>query len=109
VNRRLEELAQQRACISAEIAQERAALAGVAHDLQRPLQRIQRVRNDVQFFRERYVYLLLPVALLAVLNPGRTLRVALTAWSAWSAFSRARGNREERLTQALGTLAARRY
>lgn len=104
---RLDELALQRAGLSAEIAQERLELAEVAHDLQRPLQKVERIRQDVRLFRERYAYLLLPVALLAILNPGRTLRVALTAWTAWTAFARARGTPDERLTQALGYLAAR--
>jgi hypothetical protein len=105
---RLDTLARQRADLSAEIAQQRTGLAHAAQRLHRPLQRIDRAREDFQFFRERYVYLLLPVALLAVLNPGRSLRLLLGAWTLWRTFDRAGGTREDRVAQTLAAYAARR-
>jgi hypothetical protein len=103
---RLEALARRRVRISAEIARHRHEVAEVAQRLQPPLRRIERVREDLRFFRERYVYLLIPVALLVVLNPGRTLKLALGAFSLWQNFQRAPGDRNERLAHALSSVAA---
>ena len=50
----------------------------------------------MHFFRERYLSLLLPVALLAVLNPGRTLRLALGAVTLWRTVTQARLQAEAR-------------
>lgn len=105
---RLETLAQQRAVLSAEIAQHRVEIARAAQRLHRPLRRVDRIREDVHFFRERYAYLLLPVALLAILNPHRSLRLVLGAWTLWRTFQRAQGPRDQRLAQTFATLAARR-
>lgn len=104
----LERLARQREALSADLALQRIEIARAARRLEPPLRRVERLRDDVRFFRERYVYLLLPVAVLAVLNPGTTLRLALGAWSAWSAFSRASGPPGARAAQALSALALRR-
>lgn len=90
MSHKLDVLAQQRAVLSAEIAEHRVQVARAAQRLHGPLQRVDRLRADVHFFKERYVYLLLPVALLAVLNPGRTLRLALGAMTLWRTLSAAR-------------------
>jgi len=90
MNTRLESLAEQRAVLSAEIAEHRVQIAQAAQKLHRPLQKVDQIREDVQFFRERYVYLLLPVALLAVLNPRRTLKLVLGAATLWRTISQAR-------------------
>lgn len=90
MNTRLDALAEQRAVLSAEIAEHRVQIARAAQRLHRPLQRVDRIREDVRFFRERYVYLLLPVALLAVLNPRRTLRLVLGAMTLWRTLAQAR-------------------
>lgn len=79
MNANLDTLAEQRAVLSAEIAEHRVRIARAAQRLHAPLRRVDRIREDLHFFRERYIYLLLPVALLAVLNPGRTLRLVLGA------------------------------
>lgn len=102
---RLDALAQRRQTLSADLARQRAAIALAAQRLQPPLRRVERLRQDVRFFRERYVYLLLPVAVLAVLNPGRTLRLLLGAWTLWSRFDRGTEPPAERLAS---TLPARR-
>jgi hypothetical protein len=90
MNTRLDTLAEQRAVLSAEIAEHRVQIARAAQRLHGPLQKVDRIREDVHFFRERYLYLLLPVALLAVLNPGRTLRLALGAVTLWRTVTQAR-------------------
>jgi hypothetical protein len=79
MSQKLDSLAAQRAVLSAEIAEHRVQIARAAQRLHAPLRRVDRIREDVHFFRERYVYLLLPVALLAVLNPRRTLKLVLGA------------------------------
>jgi len=83
MNPRLQALAEQRAVLSAEIAEHRVEIARAAQRLHRPLRQVDRFREDVQFFRERYLYLLLPVALLAALNPRRTLKLLLGAVTLW--------------------------
>lgn len=108
MNEELERLARQREILSADLALQRIEIAQAARHLAPPLRRVERLREDVRLFRERYVYLLLPVAVLAALNPGATLRLALGAWSAWSAFSRASGPPGARAAQALSALAMRR-
>lgn len=105
---RLEALAHERAALSAELAQQRQAIARAARRLQPPLRRVDRLRADLRFFRQRYAYLLLPVVLLAVLNPGPTLRLLAGASTLWLAFARAQGPPEERLAHALSQLATRR-
>lgn len=86
----LETLAQQRAVLSAEIAEHRVQIARAAQKLHGPLQKVDQFRADVRFFRERYLYLLLPVALLAALNPRRTLKLALAAMTVWRTITQAR-------------------
>lgn len=105
---RLELLAQHRERLRAEIAVEREYLARAAQRLQPPLRKLDQVREDLRFFRERYLYLLIPVGLLIVLNPHRTLKLALGALSLWRTFQRAQGAPEERLAQTVAVAAARR-
>lgn len=90
MNHSLDTLAEQRAVLSAEIAEHRVQIAQAAQKLHRPLQKVDQLREDVRFFRERYVYLLLPAALLAVLNPGRTLKLVLGAVTLWRTIRQAR-------------------
>ena len=97
---RLEHLERRRHALSSEIARERLVLAGAAQRLQPRLQKIDRVREDLRFFRERYAYLLIPVGLLALLNPQRTLKLALGAWSLWRTFDHARVQSHEPLTRS---------
>ncbi len=80
---RLEALAQKRAALSAEIAEHRVELGHVAERLQEPLHKVERVRDQLRVARERYAFLLLPVAVLALLKPRATLKLALAAWSLW--------------------------
>lgn len=87
MNERLDGLEQHRAALSAEIAEHRLQIARAAQQLHGPLQRVDRFREDVRFVRQHYLYLLLPVALLAVLNPGRTLRLVLGAVTLWRTIS----------------------
>lgn len=108
MNERLESLARQREALSADLALHRAEIAQAARRLEPPLRRVERLREDVRFFRQRYLYLLLPLAVLAALNPGTTLRLALGAWSLWSTFARGEGPAEERLARAVAAVAARR-
>jgi hypothetical protein len=89
LSERLADLEQHRAALSAEIAEHRVQIARAAQRLHGPLQRVDRIREEVRFARQHYLFLLLPVALLAILNPGRTLRLAAGALTAWRAFSRA--------------------
>ena len=80
---RLDTLAQRRAALSAEIAEHRIELAEVGHRLAEPLHKVGRVRDGLRVAREKYLFLLLPVAVLALLNPARTLKLGLAAWSLW--------------------------
>lgn len=89
MNERLADLEQHRAALSAEIAEHRVQIARAAQRLHGPLQRVDRIREEVRFVRQNYLFLLLPVALLAVLNPGRAVRLAAGALAAWRAVSRA--------------------
>lgn len=89
MNGRLETLAHQRAALSAELAQHRVQIAHAAQRLHRPLQRVDRFREELHVFRQHYLWLLLPVGLLAALNPGRTLRLAIGALSLWRSLSAA--------------------
>lgn len=79
MNERLDTLAHQRAALSAELAEQRVEIAHAAQRLHRPLQKVDRIREELHVIRKHYAWLLLPVALLAVLNPRRTLRLALGA------------------------------
>lgn len=89
MNERLAGLEQHRAALSAEIAEHRLQIARAAQRLHAPLQRVDRLREEVRYAREHYLFLLLPVALLAVLNPGRTLRLVAGAVSLWRGVSAA--------------------
>lgn len=80
---RLETLAQRRAALSAEIAEQRVELGHVTDKLQEPLQKVGKIRDNLRVARERYAFLLLPVAVLALLKPRATLKLALAAWSVW--------------------------
>jgi hypothetical protein len=87
---RLEALAQQRAALSAEIAEHRVQIARAAQRLHGPLRRVDRLREEVHVLREHYAWLLLPVAVLALLNPVRTLKVVAGALGVWRTFNQAR-------------------
>lgn len=87
MNERLAGLEQHRAALSAEIAEHRLQIARAAQRLHGPLQRVDRLREEVRYAREHYLFLLLPVALLAILNPGRTLRLVAGAVSLWRTFA----------------------
>ena len=89
MNGRLETLAHQRAALSVELAQHRVQIAHAAQRLHRPLQRVDRIRAELHVLRQHYAWLLLPVALLAVLNPQRTLRLLLGAATLWRSLSAA--------------------
>lgn len=86
---RLDTLAQRRAALSSEIAEHRVQLAAANDRLQAPLQRVQRLPAELREMRRRYAFLLLPVAVLALLNPRPTLRLALGAWTLWRSVSQA--------------------
>lgn len=105
---KLDTLQAHRDLLSAEIALHRLEIARAAQALHKPLRKVDRIREDVRFFRERYLFLLLPVAVLVALNPVRTLKLVAGAVSLWRAFDRARGPRELRATQALAETAAAR-
>lgn len=89
MNERLADLELRRTALSAEIAGHRLQIARAAQRLHRPLQRVDRLREEVRYVRQHYLYLLLPVALLAVLNPGRTVRLVAGAVALWRTVSRA--------------------
>ena len=80
---RLENLAQRRAALSAEIAEHRVELAHATERLQEPLQKVERIRDGLRVARERYAFLLLPVAVLALLKPRATLKLLLSGWTLW--------------------------
>jgi hypothetical protein len=82
---RLETLAQERNALSSEIALHRVELALAAQRMRRPLQSVDRIRENVRFVRTHYSLLLVPVVLLAVMNPRRTLKLLLGALSTWRA------------------------
>ncbi|HUR41978.1 MAG TPA: YqjK family protein [Verrucomicrobiae bacterium] len=85
---RLDTLAQRRAALSAEIAEQRVHLADANERIQVPLQRVQRLPGELRELRRRYGFLLLPLAVLALLNPRPTLRLALGAWTLWRSVAR---------------------
>lgn len=80
---RLDTLAQRRAALSAEIAEHRVELGHVTERLQEPLHKVGRIRDSLRVARDRYAFLLLPVAVLALLKPRATLKLALSAWTVW--------------------------
>lgn len=80
---RLDQLARDRQMLADEIGRSRHELTRAARRVGPPLHRLQRLGRDARHLRDNYGLLLLPVVLLAVLNPGRTLRLAMLAWSAW--------------------------
>jgi hypothetical protein len=82
---RLESLARERHALSSEIALQRVELALAAQRLRKPLARVDRLREDVRFVRSNYGLLLIPVVLLAVMNPRRTMKLLLGALSVWRA------------------------
>ena len=89
VEERLEHLAHQRAALSADLAAQRVQIAHAAQRLHRPLQKVDRLREDLHVLRTHYAWLLLPVALLAVLNPARTVKLAVGAITLGRAVLRA--------------------
>lgn len=80
---RLDSLAQERRALVDEIGRSRHELSRAAQRVGPPLRRLEKLQRDARYIRQNYGLLLLPVALLVILNPGRTLRLALTAWTAW--------------------------
>jgi hypothetical protein len=80
---RLDTLAAERTALTSEIALHRVELALAAQKLRKPLRRVDKIREDVHFVRQNYSLLLIPVALLAIMNPQRTLKLLLGALSAW--------------------------
>lgn len=84
---RLETLAQRRAALSAELAEHRGDLTLATERLQAPLDQVGRIRDNLRVARQRYAFLLLPVAVLALLNPRPTLRLLLGAWTLYRSIA----------------------
>lgn len=63
-------------------------MALAARGLRPPLRRIAQLRRNLRACRERHAWLLLPLAVLAALHPGPTLRLLAGAWTVASALAR---------------------
>ena len=105
---KLDALAQRRDALSSEIALHRVELALAAQRLRPPLRRIDELRQTLRDLRTHYSLLLVPVVLLAVLNPRPALKLALAALAAWRAFEQSAGPAPVRLLESLSVLAERR-
>lgn len=105
---RLDSLAQERRALAEEIGRSRHELTRAAQSLQRPLHRIETLQRDARYLRDNYSLLLLPAALLVLLNPRRSLRLAALGLVAWNRFRLLEGPPAERAVHALLHVLARR-
>lgn len=105
---KLDLLAQRRAALSGEIALHRVELALAAQRLRRPLHRVDELREHLHALRANYALLLIPAALLVLLNPRPALRRLLAALAFWRAFEHSGGPPPVRMLEAFAAMADRR-
>jgi hypothetical protein len=97
-------LAQERARLQQEIASGKRELKQAVHEIAAPLKRMERSHEQLTHFMRQYSLMLLPAAVLMLLHPRASLRVAARVLSLWTTWRRYRG-----LPQASGALTHTRH